>query len=168
MENPMREIRIEKVTLNIGSGKNVDALEKAIKLLQKITGAKPVKRVAKKRIPAWDIRPGVPIACIVTLRGKKARQVLGLLLDAKDRMLDAKNFDNGTFSFGIPEYIEIPGMKYDPELGIIGLEVAVTLERRGFRVKRRKLRKRRIGKRHRITKEETIAFAEKELGVRIK
>ena len=164
----MREIRIEKVTLNIGSGKNVDALEKAIKLLQKITGAKPVKRVAKKRIPAWDIRPGVPIACIVTLRGKKARQVLGLLLDAKDRMLDAKNFDNGTFSFGIPEYIEIPGMKYDPELGIIGLEVAVTLERRGFRVKRRKLRKRRIGKRHRITKEETIAFAEKELGASVK
>ena len=69
------------------------------------------------------------------------------------------------FSFGIPEYIEIPKVKYDPKIGIIGLNVSVTLERPGFRIKRRKLINRKVSRSHKINKEDAIEFAKNKLGV---
>ena len=160
--NPMKEIRIEKITLNIGSGKDQTRLDKGIKLLQNLTGIKPIKTFAKKRIPGWGLRPGLPIGCKLTIRKEKAKEILKRLLEAKENQLNPRQFDeNGNIAFGIPEYIDIPEAKYDPEIGIIGLEVCVTLERPGFRVKRRKIRKSRIGKKHRITKQETIDWLKK-------
>lgn len=163
-ENPMREIRIAKVTLNIGAGKNEDMLKKGIKLLQKLSPLQPVKTITKKRIPAWGLRPGLAIGCKVTVR-KQADLLLKKLMAAKENALSEKNFDvHGSFSFGIPEYIDIAGMDYDPELKIIGLEAAVTLERPGFRVGRRKIKPAAVGRSHKITKEEAIDFVRK-LGV---
>lgn len=157
--NLMKNIRIEKVTLNIGAGKDQTKLEKGIVLLNLIANATPIKTVTNKRIQEWGLRPGLPIGCKLTLRKDKAIKTLPKLLDAVDNRLREKQFDeNGNIAFGIHEYIEIPGVKYDPKIGIMGLEVCVTLERPGYRIKRRRLLQRKIPARHRISKQEAINF----------
>ncbi len=161
--NPMREIRIEKITLNIGAGKEQDRLEKGIRLLKNLTGITPVKTITSKRIPDWGLRPGLPIGCKLTLRNKAAKAMLARLLEAKNRKLIARQFDeHGNLAFGVHEYIDVPEAKYDPDIGIMGLEVCVTFERPGFRIKRRKIQKKKIPERHTIKKEETIEFMKKE------
>ncbi len=155
----MRSIKITKVTLNIGVGKPGDQLDKSIKLLQKISNRKPVTTKTLKRIPTWGLRPNLQIGTKVTLRDAEAEKLLSRLLQAVENKLKPSSFDNfGNFAFGIHEYIDIPGVEYDVDIGIIGLEVAVTLERPGFRIKRRRLLPRRIPMRHRITREEAINF----------
>jgi large subunit ribosomal protein L5 len=165
--NPMAEIKISKVTLNIGAGKNEDLLKKGIVLLKKLSPLTPVKTFTQKRIPGWGLRPGLAIGCKVTIR-KNTEELLKRLLVAKENILKEKCFDNnGNFSFGIPEYIDIEGLEYDPDLKIIGLEAAVTLERPGFRIKKRKISNKSIGKNHLITKEEAIEFVKSKLGVEV-
>ncbi len=167
--NPMKKIRIEKLTLNIGAGKEQVNLNKAIKVIEDITGITPVKTKTTKRIAAWGLRPGLPIGCKLTLRKKQVPDVLKRLLSAKDNILSIKSFDDhGNISFGIAEYIDIPGTKYDPKIGIMGLQASITLSRPGFRVKQRKLFKSKIGKNHRITKQEAIDFMKKEYNIKIK
>lgn len=162
----MKEIGIEKVTLNIGTGKPGPELEKAKILLEKISGLKPAETRTQKRIPGWGLRPNLVIGCKVTLRGKKAQEVLGMLLHAKDYSLPERSFDAfGNFSFGIKEYLDIPSLNYIPEVGILGFEIAVSLQRKGFRVKRRALRKRSIPARHAIAKGEAVAFAREKLKI---
>lgn len=164
----MKEIRIEKITLNIGAGKDVKKLEKGIKLLKNITGIDPIKTETNKRIPGWGLRPGLPIGCKITLRREQAKDTLKRLLEAKNFVLKESQFDmNGNIAFGVPEYIDIKDAKYDPEIGIMGLEVCVTLERPGFRIKKRKNLKSRIGKNHRIRQEEAIEFMKKEFNIKM-
>lgn len=166
--NLMRNIRIEKITLNIGAGKDQARLEKGIKLLENITGIKPIKTFAKKRIPGWGLRPGLPIGCKLTLRKNAAVELLAKLLKAVDDTLKPPQFDmNGNVAFGIPEYIDIPGIKYDPTIGIMGLEVCVTLERPGYRIKKRRAKRKKISPRHAITKEEAIKFMESKFKVKV-
>ncbi len=166
--NTMKNIRIEKLTLNVGSGKNQDMLEKGVKLIKHITGINPVKTITNKRIPSWGLRPGLPIGCKVTLRNRKAHELIPRLLDAKSNTLREGNFDsNGSVSFGIHEYIDIKDIKYAPEIGVIGLQVCITLERPGFRVKRRSLKTANISKSHRITKEEAIKFMNEKFKVKL-
>lgn len=160
--NVMKDIRIEKITLNIGVGEAGEKLEKSMKLLEKITGRKPIKTITMKRIPSWGVRPKLPIGCKVTLRGQKAEILLDKLLDAVDRNVPESKFDSeGNFSFGIEEYILIPGVEYDMDIGILGLEVSVTLSRPGFRIKRRALRKRRVPLKHKVTIQEAFDFITK-------
>ena len=150
----MKKIKIEKVTLNIGAGKDQTRLEKGIVLLRAITNATPIKTITSKRIQEWGLRPGLPIGCKLTLRKASAIKILPRLLEAVENKLMERQFDqNGNIAFGIHEYIEIPGVKYDPKIGIMGLEGCVTLERPGFRIKRRKLMQRKIPPRHRISKQ---------------
>ena len=164
--NPMRQIRIEKVTLNIGAGKSTDKLEKGVKLLQMLTDTKPVKTITNKRIAGWGLRPGLPIGCKVTIRGDEANTIAKRMLGALDRKLNSRKFDNaGNISFGITEYIDIPEAKYDPEIGTAGLQVCITLVRPGFRIKRRKLNNRRIGHKHKITKEDAMEFMKSQFNV---
>jgi len=166
--DPSRDIKISKVTLNIGAGKDQTKLDKGIKLFKSITNVNPVKTVTSKRIPGWGLRPGLPIGCKVTLRRKNAIEILNRLLQAKDNKLKESQFDqNGNIAFGIEEYIDIPGVKYDPEIGIIGLEVCLTLERNGFRIKRRRIAKKMIPKKHMITKQESIDFMKKEFNIEL-
>lgn len=166
--NPMKSIRIEKLTLNVGAGKDQNKLEKAVLLLKNITGVAPVKTVTKKRIPAWGLRPGLPIGCKITLRKEQAHVLLKRLIDAKDKQLKPSQFDDaGNVSFGIHEYIDIPDAKYDPKIGIIGLQVCLTLERPGFRVKRRSLRRARVNAGHGITREEAMEYMKQNYGITI-
>jgi len=166
--NPMREIRIEKITVNIGIGEAGEKLEKAMKLLKNITGQKAIQTKSKKRIPTWSLRPGLPIACKVTLRKKLAEETLIRLLKAVENNLKPNCFDKfGNFSFGVPEYIDIPGVEYDVEIGIIGLEVAVTLERQGYRIKKRKINKKKIPSKHLISKKEAMEFVKEKFNVKL-
>jgi large subunit ribosomal protein L5 len=164
----MRQISIEKITLNIGAGKDQAKLDKGIKLIRSVTGKNPVKTFTKKRIQEWDLRPGLPIGCKVTLRKGTALDTLKRLLESKDYTLRDSNFDNeGNISFGIPEYIDIPGVKYDPVIGIMGLQVCITLMRNGFRIKRRSLKRKIIPKRHRISKPEAIDYMKKNFSLKV-
>ena len=164
----MRDIKIEKVTLNIGAGKDQAKLEKGLELLNTIGNAIPIKTVTKKRIQEWGLRPGLPIGCKLTLRKDKAIKILPRLLEAVDKKLRQRQFDDsGNIAFGIHEYIEIPGIKYNPKIGIMGLEVCVTLERSGYRIKRRRLLARKIPPRHRISKEEAIKFMAQNFSVNV-
>ena len=157
--NSMKNIRIEKVTLNIGAGKDQAKLEKGLVLLNTITKSTPVKTITNKRIQEWGLRPGLPIGCKVTLRRGRAASMLPKLLEAVENKLSQRQFDdNGNIAFGVNEYIGIPGIKYDPKIGIMGLQVCVTLERPGYRIKRRKLLTRKIPAKHRISKQEAIIF----------
>ena len=157
--NKMEEIQIAKVTLNIGTGGPGEPLDKAMKLLKNLTAMKPVETSSNKRIPTWGVRPGLKIGCKITLRNKKAEAILKRLFEAKGNHLESRNFDNnGNFSFGIGEYLDIPGAEYDPSVGIIGLEAAVTLERPGYRITRRRIKQGKLPHRSRIKKEEAMQF----------
>jgi len=164
----MKDIRIEKVTLNVGAGKDQTRLEKGVKMLKNITGINPIKTVSNKRIPAWGVRPGLPIGCKITLRRDKAEELLKRLLKAKDNILTESQFDeNGNVSFGIHEYIDIEGVKYDPEIKVMGLEVCITLERKGYRIKKRKIQRRKVNKKHLIKKQEAIDFMKSNFKVKV-
>lgn len=166
--NQMRGISVEKVTLNIGAGKDTTKLEKGIKLIHGITGRTPVKTFAKKRVQEWGLRPGLPIGCKLTLRNKEANEILKKLFEARDNTLQITNLDNeGNISFGIKEYIDIPGVNYDPDIGIMGLQVCITLKRKGFRIKHRSFKKKQIPKRHRVGREDAIEFMKKTFDLKI-
>ncbi|MEK6982553.1 MAG: 50S ribosomal protein L5 [Candidatus Micrarchaeota archaeon] len=158
----MREILIEKVTVNIGVGSPGERLDYAKELIEKLSGATAVMTLAKKRNPVWKLRKGLPIGVKLTLRKKIAVAFLEKSLIAKRRVIKPSCFDNeGNFSFGVPEYIDFPGAKYDPKIGMFGFDVCVTLTRRGERVSQRRVKKTKIGKKHKITKDEAIEFVKK-------
>ncbi|MEM7819836.1 MAG: 50S ribosomal protein L5 [Candidatus Aenigmatarchaeota archaeon] len=157
----MRDIRIEKITLNIGCGTKTP-VENARTILERITNSKVVITKTRKRT-TFNVPKNRPIGCKVTIR-KNADELLRRLLTAKENRLSKTNFDEmGNFSFGIKEYIDIDGVDYDPRIGILGLDVCVTLERPGYRVKRKK-KLSKIGKKHIITKEEAIKFVKEKYG----
>ncbi|MBU3905331.1 MAG: 50S ribosomal protein L5 [Nanoarchaeota archaeon] len=164
--NKMREIKVEKVTINIGTGEPGAKLDKAIKLLSQITGKKPVSTFTKGRT-TFGSPKGKIIGCKVTLRNEDAMKFLKDALSVIETKLSKKCFDKqGNFSFGVKEHIDLPGLKYNPDIGIYGMDVCVTLERRGFRVKRKK-NPAKIGANHLITAQDASGFAVKELGVRL-
>ncbi len=165
-ENPMRRIRIEKVTINIGCGGGGEKLEKARKLLETLTGKKVVITRTHKRT-TFGVAKGRDIGCKVTLRGSNAAEFLKKALEAVDNKISSKQFDRqGNFSFGIKEYIDLPASKYDPDIGMYGMDIAVTLERPGFRVKRKRLPA-KIGKSHLIAKEDAQNWVLKNFAVKI-
>ena len=166
--NPMQEPRIEKLTLNIGAGKDQARLDKGVAVIKMITGIEPIKTVTNKRIPTWGLRPGLPIGCKLTLRKQKALEVLKRLLEAKENTLQQSQFDNaGNISFGIYEHIDIQGVTYDPKIGVIGLQVCLTLEKPGYRIKKRKIEPKKIPKKHTVTREEAMTFMQKNFKIKI-
>jgi len=167
-ENPMLKPRIEKVVVNVSVGKSGEPLEKASKVLKALTGQNPCKRKAKKTIRDFGIRRGEPMACVVTLRKQRAIDFLKKVLHVVDYKIPKTSFDEyGNFAFGIKEHIEIPGVKYDPEIGIFGMDVCVSLSRPGWRVKNRQRAKAKIGSNHILTPEEAMIFVKDTLGVEI-
>ncbi|MCG2886548.1 MAG: 50S ribosomal protein L5 [Vulcanisaeta sp.] len=167
-DHPMRVIRIEKVVVNIGVGQSGERLEKAAKVLEELTQQKPSYRPAKKSIKEWNIRRGEPIGVAVTLRRNKAVWFLLRALAAVDFTLKESSFDNwGNVAFGIREHIMIPGTKYDPALGVWGMDVVTVLGRPGFRVMYRRRARHDVGKRQRVTKAEAMKFFQEVLGVKI-
>ena len=168
MSNPMEQVRIEKVTVNIGVGEGGDKLRKAEKVLEMLTKQKPVRTYAKMTNRDFGIRKGMPIGCKVTLRKQKAIDFLKEALWVRNFKLPEWSFDNeGNFSFGITDHTEFKDMKYDPDIGIFGMDICVTLEKPGYRIKRRKIEKRKVPHRHRVSRQEAMEFMKKEFNVEV-
>ncbi len=167
-KNPMRQPYIDKVTFNIGIGAEHDLLERAIQLLEQLTGQQPVKTSTIKRIPTWGIRPGQVVGTKVTIRHKAAETLLKQALGALDNKLKARNFDShGNLSFGIKESLDIPEFKYDPKVGVFGMDACVSIARPGYRIKERRFHKNRVSEKHMLTKEEGIAFIKERFKVEV-
>jgi len=164
----MRAIRIEKVTVNIGAGQPGDGLDNGKTLLERLTGRKPIETQAKRRDPVFKLRKGLHIGTKVTLRGKSAVEFVEKALTARKKVVKASSFDRqGNFAFGVPEYIDFPGAKYDPDLGMMGFDVCLTLSRAGRRVALRSLKSARPGNKQRISREEAMEFMKSTFGVKI-
>ncbi len=156
----MREIKLDKAVINIGVGDAGERLLKAEKVLAMVTKRKPVRTVAKTTNRDLGIREGMQIGCKVTIRGKDAEEFVKKCLEVRENRIPQWSFDpQGNFSFGIQDYTDFPGMKYDPEIGIFGFDVCVALSRPGRRVKTRKVLRRHIPKAHRITRAEGQEYA---------
>lgn len=167
--NPMRKVVIDKVTVNLCVGNDKNGMIKAEKLITKLTNKTPVKCSAKRRLNTWQIRPGLPIGYKVTLRDEDAQEFLKWVLSSKKNVISKNSLDTyGNFSIGVHEYLDLSGMKYDADIGIIGFEVMTTFKRAGFRVKSRFVGKAKIPKRHKTTPEEVIEYMEKTFGAEVK
>ena len=153
----MKEIKIEKVVLSVGG--TGDNLEKGFKLLKMLTGKNPAKMKSRKRIPSLGVRPKLEVGAVVTLR-KNMEETLKRLLATKDNILKKSQISENSFSFGVKEYIEIPGVEYQRDIGIRGFDATVTFKRAGKRIKLKKIKSGKIPKRNEISKEEIIKFME--------
>ncbi len=167
-ESPMLKPKIDKVVVNLAVGKSGEPLEKAVRVLKDLTGQAPGKRKARQSIREFGTRKGEPIACIVTLRKQDAIDFLNKVLPVVDKKIARTSFDrNGSFSFGIKEHIDIQGVKYDPDVGIFGMDVCIAMIRSGYRVKNRRRARAKIGSKHVLTPEESMVFAKDTLGVEV-
>jgi large subunit ribosomal protein L5 len=165
---PMLKPRIDKVVVNLNVGKSGTPLENASNVLFELTGQQPVKKKAKKTIRDFGIRQGEPISCVVTLRRQSAIDFLKKVLPVVENKISRSSFDKqGNFAFGLKEHIEIAGVKYDPNVGIFGMDVCVSVNRPGTRVKIRRKHKTRVGNSHLLTPDDSIAFIKQILEVEI-
>ena len=165
--NPMKEIHVAKVVINIGVGKSGDPVEKAKNALSELTGKTPSVRGAKKSVRDFGIHKGEPIGAMVTMRRTDATNFLRRIMESKGNVIKNSSFDNnGNISFGIHEHIDIPGTKYNPDIGIFGMDVCAALMRPGYRISKRR-NPSKIGKNHKITKDESIEFFKAQFGVEV-
>src|SRR3989338_2364969 len=156
--NPMKNFSIQKIVLSAGA--TGDSLVKARKLLEMVSARKAQVVESSKRIPDFGVRPGLEVGTRVTLRGKPAVELLKRLLGAIDNKLKKKQISDNHFSFGIEEYIEIPGLEYQRDIGIRGLNVTVVFARAGQRVKIKKIKAGNFPKRQQVAKDEIIKYME--------
>ena len=167
-ENPMKYPYLEKIVLNIGVGAGGEELERAVTILESITGKKAIKTISKKNVKEFNLRKGRPIGTKITIRRKEAEKLLKRLLIVNNNKILRKSFDNyGNFGFGIKEHISIPGIEYESTLGIWGLDVCGRIVRPGIRVKYRRKSRAKIPKYHYVSREEAQFFLEKNFGVNV-
>jgi large subunit ribosomal protein L5 len=168
MESLMKKISVAKVVLNMGVGKSGEPIERAKRALQQISGQKPSPRNAKATQRDWGVHKGEPIGVAVTVRKQAAIELIKRLLAAKGNQIKSSSFDDfGNVSFGLREHIDIPGVKYDPNIGILGLNISISLARPGFNIRFRSKHKASVGHHHRITVEEAKEFLTREFGVQV-
>jgi large subunit ribosomal protein L5 len=155
--NPMMMPRITKVCINIGVGEGGDRLVNAESVLEMVTGVKPQRTVGKIQNRDLKVRLGAPIGCKATIRkSDKINQFLTDAFSCRENVIPAWNFDReGNLSFGVRDYTDFPGQKYDPDIGIYGMDITVVLERPGHRVSRRRRAKSKVAMNHRLTADES-------------
>ena len=164
----MRDLHVEKVVVNIGVGEAGERLVKAEKVLEMVTGQKPVETISKTVNRDLGIRQGMPLGCKVTLRGQVAEDFVKKALVIREMRVPEYSFDKeGNMSFGISDYTDFEGMKYDPEIGIFGMDISVVLRRPGNRVTQRALLRRRVPKSHRVCRDEAIQFMKDKFEVEV-
>lgn len=160
--------KIAKITVNIGVGEAGERLNKAETVLKNITGHKPIQTLSKTTNKDWGIRKMMPIGCKVTLRGKEAERFLIEALKTRDNKMADYSFDNeGNLSFGIPDYTLFKDQKYDPNIGILGMDICITMEKAGYRVKHRRINRGKIPHRHRVKREETMEYLSEKFNVEV-
>lgn len=94
----------------------------------------------------------------VTVRGPKAEEILERGLKVKEYELRKKNFsETGNFGFGISEHIDL-GIKYDPAIGIYGMDFYCCMSRPGARVAKRRRAQAKVGRNHQVSKDDTIKW----------
>jgi large subunit ribosomal protein L5 len=166
--NKMRDPRIEKIVVNIGVGDAGDKLAKAEKVLQMVTKQKPVRTISKTTNKDLGIRWGMPLGVKVTIRKKAAVEFLKAAFWVKENRVTAYSFDpEGNFSFGISDHTDFPGQKYNPDIGIFGMDVCVVVRRAGQRVALRDHASRKIPRYHRLTRAEVIEHLKQKYGVEV-
>lgn len=164
----MKKITVAKVVLNMGVGKSGEPIERAKRALQQISGQQPSPRMAKATQRDWGVHKGEPIGVAVTIRKQPAIELMKRLFTAKGNQIKGSSFDDfGNLSFGIREHIDIPGVKYDPNIGIVGLNISISLTRPGFSIRVRSKHKASIGGGHRITADDAKEFLSKEFGIQV-
>ncbi|MFY9716323.1 MAG: 50S ribosomal protein L5 [Thermoplasmata archaeon] len=157
--NPHRALRVIKVVVNAGVGESGEARTKAERVLEMVTHQKPVPTISHSTNRDFGIRKGQEIGAKVTLRGASANDFLARAFEARDRQLDGASIDrNGSFSFGISDYTDFAGLKYDPQIGIHGMDIAVEIGRAGYRIRNRRICSRSLPRSLRSTRDETRAF----------
>jgi large subunit ribosomal protein L5 len=160
IRNVMEKPRIGKVILSAGAtGPNLDKSKALLELISKMK-AQIIKSGPRRRIPSFGVKPNMPLGARTTLRDKKAIDVLKKLLGAIDNTLKKKQVENNHFSFGIKEYIDIPGVEYVREIGIRGFNVTVVFNKPGLRVKMKKIKRGKFPKKQNVSKDEIIKFME--------
>src|ERR1041385_7925613 len=166
--NPMQQPRIAKVTVNIGVGEGGEKLQKAEKVLAKLTGHKPVRTLGKELNRELGVRPGEPIGCKVTLRGEDADKFVARALYTRKNKVYAYSFDNqGNLQFGVSDYTNFDGERYDPDIGIFGMDVCITLEKAGHRIKHRRAKARSVPMDHRVPRDEARVFLSKKFDLEV-
>lgn len=159
---------IAKVTVNIGVGESGEKLKKAESVLEGVTKQKPIQTLSKTTNKDWSLRKFMPIGCKVTLRKKAAETFLISALKIRENKISEYSFDNqGNFSFGVPDHTLFEGQKYDPNIGIFGMDICVTVENPGYRIKHRRIDQRKIPQRHQLTKEATMQFITEAFNVEV-
>merc|ERR1711928_65656 len=144
-KNIMRDLRIRKLCLNICVGDSGDRLTRAAKVLEQLTGQTPVFSKARYTVRSFGIRRNEKIAVHCTVRGTEAEEILEKGLKVKEYELRRCNFsETGNFGFGIAEHIDL-GIKYDPSIGIYGMDFYVVLARPGYNIAYRRRKKSRVG-----------------------
>ena len=167
--NEMKKVRIGKVVLNIGVGEGGDKLKKAEKVLSLLSGKKPIRTISRTTNRDLGLRKGVPIGCKITLRGDDAESLLRESLWVRDNKIPLYCFSKtgGGLSFGIPDYTAYKEQRYDPDVGIFGLDVCVSFERAGYRISRRKQTRKKVGKTHRVSKDDCQKFMSEKFGLEV-
>jgi large subunit ribosomal protein L5 len=160
--------RVDKVVVHVGVGESGQRLVNAETIMKTITKQRPVRSIAKKTLPTFGIKKNEPIGAKLTLRGKAAEDFLILALKAAGNTLKKSQFDmQGNFSFGIEEHTDFPGMRYDPDIGIFGMDVSVALKRAGYRIAMRRVGQKKLPSRQRLNKGDTMEFVSKKFGIEI-
>jgi large subunit ribosomal protein L5 len=154
-----RQLRLVKIVVNVGVGESGDRRAKAEKVLTMLTKQKPVATRSHATNRDFGIRVGQEIGTKVTLRREAAMDFLRRAFEARDNQIDPDSIDaDGNFSFGIRDYTDFTGMKYDPGIGIFGLDVSVEVGRAGWRVRDRRIQPASLPRHARVSPEETRKF----------